>query len=98
MHGIAYLCSEGTPWARATKNVKKPQSQICESCLISNFCKAWLSGLHLGLNSGVQVSNPIAAPKSYDVYPSTSGLLLFTVQPETVLWNIAKILLLYYYY
>ena len=22
----------GTPWARATKNVKKPQSQMCESC------------------------------------------------------------------
>ena len=24
------LC--GAPWARATKNVKKPQSQMCESC------------------------------------------------------------------
>ena len=26
----------GTPWARATKNVKKPHSQMCESCR-----KAW---------------------------------------------------------
>ena len=23
---------DGTPWARATNNVKKPQSQMCESC------------------------------------------------------------------
>ena len=22
----------GTPWARATNNVKKPQNQMCESC------------------------------------------------------------------
>ena len=39
-------------------------------------------------------SNPIAAPKSYEVYPSTSGLLSFK-KPETVLWTIAKH---YYYY
>ena len=42
---------------------------------------------------GVPGSNPIAAPKSYEVYPSTSGLLSFK-KPETVLWTIAK----YYYY
>ena len=28
--------ANATPWARATKNVKKPQSQMCESCR-----KAW---------------------------------------------------------
>ena len=42
---------------------------------------------------GVPGSNPIAAPKSYEVYPSTSGLLSFN-KPETVLWTIAKKLLL----
>ena len=34
-------------------------------------------------------SNPIAALKSYEVYPSTSGLLSFN-KPETVLWTIAN--------
>ena len=38
---------------------------------------------------GVPGSNPITAPKSYEVYPSTSGLLSFN-KPETVLWTIAK--------
>ena len=43
---------------------------------------------------GVPGSNPITAPKSYEVYPSTSGLLSFN-KPETVLWTIANN---YYYY
>ena len=43
---------------------------------------------------GVPGSNPIAAPKSYEVYPSPSGLLSFN-KPETVLWTIANN---YYYY
>ena len=38
---------------------------------------------------GVPGSNQIAAPKSYEVYPSTSGLMSFK-KPETVLWTIAK--------
>ena len=38
---------------------------------------------------GVPGSNPIAAPKSYKIYPSTSGLLSFN-KPETVLWTIAN--------
>ena len=38
---------------------------------------------------GVPGSNPIAAPKSCEVYPSTSGLLSFN-KPEKVLWTIAK--------
>ena len=42
---------------------------------------------------GVPGSNPIAAPKSYEVYPSTSGLMSFK-KPETVLWTVAK----HYYY
>ena len=48
----------------------------------------------LASRPGVPGSNPIAAPKSYEVYPSTSGLLSFK-KPETVLWTIAKH---YYYY
>ena len=46
------------------------------------------------LRPGVPGSNPIAAPKSYEVYPSTSGLLPFN-KPETVLWTIANN---YYYH
>ena len=38
---------------------------------------------------GVPGSNPIASPKSYEVYPSTSRLLSFN-KPETVLWTVAK--------
>ena len=38
---------------------------------------------------GVPGLNPTAAPKSYEVYPSTSGLLSFN-KPETVLWTIAN--------
>ena len=41
---------------------------------------------------GVPGSNPIAAPKSCKVYPSSSGLLSFN-KPETVLWTIAKIII-----
>ena len=51
----------------------------------------------LASRPGVPGSNPIAAPKSYEVYPSTSGLLSFK-KPETVLWTIAKHYYYYYYY
>ena len=47
----------------------------------------------LASRPGVPGSNPIAAPKPCEVYPSTSGLLTFK-KSETVLWSIAK----YYYY
>ena len=47
----------------------------------------------LASRPGVPGSNPIAAPKSYEVYPSTSGLLSFN-KPEIVLWTLAK----HYYY
>ena len=44
---------KSAPWARATKNVKKPQNQMCESCR-----KAWrflhtlisLINVELGIN------------------------------------------------
>ena len=29
---VAFLYRRAAPWARATNNVKKPQSQMCESC------------------------------------------------------------------
>ena len=29
---IITQCPHATPWARATNNVKKPLSQVCESC------------------------------------------------------------------
>ena len=29
--------SNGTPWARATKNVKKPKNQMCDSCRKAGF-------------------------------------------------------------
>ena len=48
----------------------------------------------LASRPGVPGSNPIAAPKPCEVYPSTSGLLTFK-KSETVLWSIAKH---YYYY
>ena len=35
---VLCLPSYAAPWARATKNVKKPQSQMCESCK-----KAWFN-------------------------------------------------------
>ena len=47
----------------------------------------------LASRPGVPGWNSIASPKSYEVYPSTSGLLSFK-KPETVLWTIAK----HYYY
>ena len=47
----------------------------------------------LASRPGVPGSNPIAAPKPCEVYPSTSGLLTFK-KSETVLWSIAK----HYYY
>ena len=43
----------------------------------------------LASRPGVPGSNPIAAPKPCEVYPSTSGLLTFK-KSETVLWSIAK--------
>ena len=57
------------------------------------FALFWISCGYLVRTSasrpGVPGLNPIAAPKSYEVYPSTSGLLSFN-KPETVLWTIAN--------
>ena len=50
----------------------------------------------LASRPGVPGSNPIAAPKPCEVYPSTSGLLTFK-KSETVLWSIAKHYYYYYY-
>ena len=50
----------------------------------------------LASRPGVPGSNPIAAPKPCEVYPSTSGLLTFK-KSETVLWSIAKHYHYYYY-
>ena len=51
----------------------------------------------LASRPGVPGSNPIAAPKPCEVYPSTSGLLTFK-KSETVLWSIAKHYYHYYYW
>ena len=31
-HFLSFTSSNDAPWARTTNNVKKPQSQMCESC------------------------------------------------------------------
>ena len=33
----AICCWDAAPWARATKNVKKPKNQMCDSCRKAGF-------------------------------------------------------------
>ena len=84
---------QGTPWATSTDNVKKPQSQMYESCWKLKFCKAkqkhfwfqshiWFRGL---------LSYKISLNKQTDIKQTLSMTIISSLGGSGLLWGIWKL-------